>query len=298
MVRRCLFWGTVLAAGLLGTRDAPAGVIQFTGDVEKDFPVQVGTSLVVDFPYPSTSGSTSLPQSNPGDVVIPAWMSAAGRQTGLNIKDLRIHFDRASDTVYVGVNFFGIAGDVDGDGNPSAISTPSGGTVKGAVDQPNLGGRETIVVGFDLNNDKVTDIVAGTPTSKSAGQDGMSSFKVAKALNNGLTLGYAFGDSLDANNGGLYAIPDASKPDYEFTITNFSKLPGFNPLSDSFGVTAYAASLDAIIVGEDMVQYTAVSPQVITPEPATLLAWSLATVGGLTWGAARRRRRESPGADV
>lgn len=293
MVRRCLLWGTVLAAGLLGTRDAPAGAIQFTGDVEKDFPVQVGTSLVVDFPYPSTSTSSTLPVSNPGDVVIPAWMSNAGRQTGLNIQDLRIHYDRTSDIVYVGLNFFGIAGDVDGDGDPSTLSTPNGGTVAGAVDQPNLGGRETIVVGFDLNNDRVTDVVAGVPTVKEAGQDGMSAFKVAKAVNNGLTLGYAFGESLDAHNGGLFAIPSAEHPDFEFTIKNFSQLPGFNPLSDSFGVTAYAASLDAIIVGEDMVQYTAVSPQVIIPEPATLLAWSTVLAGGACWQLARRRRVRS-----
>lgn len=287
MVRRCLFWGGLLAVGLLASRNAPAAQIKFTGNVENDFAIQPGNSLVVDFPFPQTPGSTDLPQSNPGDVAIPSWMSTQGRQTGLNIKDLRLHFDRVSDTVYVGVNFFGIAGDIDGDGNPGGTDPQA--AQRGGVDQPNLSGRESIVVGFDLNNDRQTDVVAGIPVQKTG--SGVDNFRVSKYVNNGLILPYGFGDDLTSNNGGLAFNPSADHPDFEFTIKNFSKLPEFNPLSDSFGVTAYAGSLDAIIIGEDMVQYTAVSPQVIVPEPASVLAWGLALAGGAAWHLRLRGRK-------
>lgn len=287
MVRRCLFWGTVVAIGLAGSPRASAAGMRLTGDAEKDFPIQPGNSLVVDFPFAqlqSTSGQ--LPTSNPGDVARPTWMINEGKQTGFNIKDLRLHFDRAADVVYVGVNFFGIAGDVDGDGDPNN-SDPR--TLKGGgIDQPTFSGREAVAVGFDLNGDRVTDIIAGIPVSKTG--SGIDNFSVSKYVNNGLILPYGFGEKLTDHNGGLAFVPSADHPDFEFSITNFSKLPGFNPLSDSFGVTSYAGSLDAVIIGEDMVQYTAVSPQVIVPEPASVLGWTLLVTAGACWTQRRVKR--------
>ncbi len=286
MVRRCLLLGTALAFGLAATPDASAAQMRLTGNAEKDFPFQPGNSIVIDYPNPLPLGSSDLPTSNPGDVNIPSWMAADGRQTGFNIKDLRLHFDRASDTVYVGVNFFGIAGDVDGDVDPNGTDPRT--LQRGGIDQPYFSGRETVVVGFDLNNDRKTDIVAGIPIVKEG--KGTDNFRVSKALNNGLVLGHGFGEDLPLHNGGLAFIPDAERPDFEFSILNFSKLPGFNPLSDTFGVTAYAGSLDAVIIGEDMVQFTAVSPQVIVPEPASVLGWTLLVAAGAVWTGKRIKR--------
>jgi hypothetical protein len=42
--------------------------------------------------------------------------------SGWDIKDCYYHYNRSSDTMYVGLDFYGIAGDADGDGDPSHTS--------------------------------------------------------------------------------------------------------------------------------------------------------------------------------
>src|SRR5690606_30014061 len=122
-----------------------AGSIQFTGDVEKDFPTSVADGLrgiVIDNPEAGPAGIGTV--SNPRDVNIPDWMAAEGRETGWNFKDIRLAYDQATDTLAVGVNFFGVAGDVDGDGNPNASDPRT--IASGGMDEARFGNGETVAL--------------------------------------------------------------------------------------------------------------------------------------------------------
>lgn len=286
----------VLTAGLWAT-PGQAGAIVFTGNVEKDFPLTAAEGLrgiVIDNPTPGPPGA--MPVSNPRDVNIPDWMAAEGRETGWNIKDIRLAYDQATDSLAVGVNFFGIAGDVDGSGDPNSSDPRT--ISSGGRDEPRFSNGETIAVGIDLNNDRVPDIVAGIPLVKPAGPDGqkldgIASFTLARYVDQAGGLPLGFGASLASYLGQKAIETSLESPDIEFEIKDFSQLgamfrPGFDPLEHAIGLEAFAAGLDDVIVGEEYVPYQAVLPQVIIPEPTTLLAW-LTVAGTAAWRVRGRR---------
>ena len=229
-------------------------------------------------------------------------MLAEGKEAGWNFKDIRLSYDSATDSLAVGINFFGVGGDVDGDGNPDT-SDPR--TIQGGgFDEPRFGGGETVSVALDLNNDRKADIIAGIPLNKPPGQDGIASFTLAKYNDtpSGLAFGYGAKTIGSTDLPGLIgrkAIETSlSRPDMEFEILHFSTLgklfdPTFDANTAGLGVQAFAAGLNDGIVGEDSIAYQYVSPQVITPEPATLVAWSAVLTGAAAWRLRRRQRLSS-----
>ena len=80
----------------------------FTGDTEADFAAA------------STNNYQIIEDTSNPDVGMPP---AIGGTSGWDIKDIRLLFDGDADTLTVGVNFWGIASDADGDGDPSSTST-------------------------------------------------------------------------------------------------------------------------------------------------------------------------------
>src|SRR5690606_27649426 len=128
-------WFALALAGaaLLGaTRPSGASTLQLTGDVEIDFPSdRDGVVTIVN--NPDANGVAS-PRNVGQDSRLPDI-------TGWNIKDLRLAYDEQADRMFIGVNFFGVAGDADGDGNPGASSLPNI-----VNDLPSLGGLESISV--------------------------------------------------------------------------------------------------------------------------------------------------------
>jgi hypothetical protein len=298
MLRRCVFLGALAALTVFPALTAQAGLIRFnTGNVETDMPVQPGVIVVVDNPNPSPQGAVGLPTSNPNDIDIATWMRSENRQTGMNIKDLRLYYDDAADRMYVGVNMFGIAGDIDGDGNPSGTDARTQAT--GGLDVPRFGtgftlptGKqvsETILVAFDMDNDRKFDAIAGVPLDKTKAGPGLNGFTISKYVDTMAGLPYGFGETLYDHVGNLAFDPSAASPDFAFTIENFSKLPGANLSKNGFGVAAFAGTIGGIVIGEDSMPLTAVSAQAIVPEPASILGWTLLGAAGAVWGYRRRR---------
>lgn len=275
--------GPTLALALLAAAaPAAAGPIgsHSTGDVEKDFPAgQPGIITLVNPRYPTVNPEKYIADNQ----LSPGW----------SIKDVRLFYDKAADELHVGLNFFGIAGDADGNGDPGTVSAAA--AAQGARDLPHLGftgdpktgGRESITVAFDLNNDGRPDFLAGVPGDKSQAGPGINGFTFAPFKNTGLGLAYSYGAPLLDHIAGLRFDPSAEHPDFEFLLRNFSKLPGYDP-QNGFGLIAFAGTPDDIYE-EEGVLFPRVSGQEI-PEPAGLLAWASALAAGACWRLRRRRR--------
>ena len=257
---------------------------QSTGNVEIDFPAgQDGIITLVNPRYP-----TNDPES---------FIAANNLSTGWSIKDIRLFYEPNLDELHVGLNFFGVAGDADGNGDGGSISSAA--ASQGALDVPSLGGRESITVGFDFDHNGRPDIVAGVPGDKTQAGPGIDGFSVASFKNTGVGLAYSYGSPLTDHIAGLLFDPTAAHPDFEFLITNFSKLPGYNP-KEGYGLIAFAGTPDDIYE-EEGVLFPEVSfgepiqppggggggPNQV-PEPATIAAWGLAGFLALAY---RKRRR-------
>ncbi len=276
MVPRRLYTWNVALLVLLGLHApaANAAPIQFTGNVTSDFNPATNPGVVV-----------TPVSSNPLDIGQYSWITANGWVSGWSIQDIRTYYDASTDTLDVGINTFKNSQGVNapfGQANGDPTGTPTG------YDPAHLGGDKSIaLVIAPVNSSNPSQpgtpvVVAGVPADKSVagtGTDGytVSTYNAAKAANGGLA--YSFGTSLPQNMGNLAYDPSPAHPQLEFTIKDFSKIPGLNP-ANGFWIEAYAGSAVDGVAGEAYLYWTKVpvtDAQEIpnTPEPTTWLAWSL-----------------------
>lgn len=218
----------------------------FTGNVTADF-TGAGVLIITD-PV--------------GDVGMPSGVPP-GTISGWDMSDLRLTYNVATDTLYVGINTYGIAGDADGDGDPGGTSAWLAG--RGGTDRPDLSGTERVCVFFDLDRNGTFDVIAGVP----GGVD-VTGFTVATF--SGDQYNPLFGTNLASNKGTYYANPSPAAPDFEFTILNFSTLPGQDSFLGAFRVYAFMGSAEDDGIGEDYVDYQQ------DPHTAATMISSAATV--------------------
>ncbi|WZO96790.1 hypothetical protein EP7_003795 [Isosphaeraceae bacterium EP7] len=280
MVRRRVFRWCLAVAALSGVRAASADAINFTGNVANDMVI-------------SKTSNTVQINRGAGHVAQAKWMTDRGWTSGWSINDMRLSYDQKTDTMFVGVNFFGIAGDSDGNGDPGSADAKT--LASGGIDLAHLGGRKSISVAFapdsasGLSKAGAPVLIAGVPADKSQAGTGINGFNVAAYKPSNMGIAYNYGKTLTDHMGALAFDPSAEHPGFEFTITNFSKIVGLDP-SKGFWVQAFAGSPDDIVAGEDSVPLTRIgplSPQV--PEPTTVVAWGSVLLGGALWRSRRRR---------
>jgi hypothetical protein len=292
MVRRNVLPWTLATFGLLGigVRAASADPISFTGFAQNDFNPLTNTNvqvLPIDADPLNNIAETSQMLTNK---IITGWA----------VKDLRLSYDAGSKTMAVGVHTYGVAGDIDGNGTVGTINTADPG-LKFSQEPTNLGGHDSITVAFAANNPQNPStpgaqlLVAGVPQQKIDGNTALDGFTVASPTSpNGAAIELNYGQTLTGHVGTLAFDPSSQHPNFEFTIPNFSTIPGIDPAA-GFWVKVYSGSPDDLPVGEENSQWIhvpAFAPQTI-PEPATWLAWTLAG-GGLAWRRVRRGRGPSP----
>ncbi|HRW10238.1 MAG TPA: sortase [Caldilineaceae bacterium] len=249
----------LLTFGFVYQRDSLAAPT-FTGDAAADF---TGPDVIV------------LNDRATPDVGLPRPPFTDTDVSGFDIRALYMEYDPATDVMYVGIDCFVICGDADGDGNPDAAGALLGGAVAdgglGGDDAANFGAGESFGLLIDTNND--FDFNAG-----------VGGFEVVIGVNDSgdlSTIGaYTYldeigfqladdtwGDALP-NAVTLFAAPSSDTPDLEFTIADFSTLPGFTA-EDGLGAFQLHLAMGSIIddgIGEDF------SPDrnssiVITPTP-------------------------------
>ena len=236
MVRRVLSIWTLAALACLGVRSASAdGLPTFTGNVPNDFPIAPNNGVTEIVDHPMANG-----QSDPQHVAQSPWITQQGWTTGFEMKDMRLMYDAKTDTLAVGLNYFGIAGNGSGNGNPN-VTDPRV-TAAGGVDPPHLGGDKSITVVIDPTNSGTPAIVAGVPADKSHAGPGIDGFTVAQYQDSGNGWGYSYGKALPQFTGQLAFDPSAAHPGFEFTIPNFSKIPGID-LSKGFGIGVFRVAV-------------------------------------------------------
>jgi len=248
---------------------ANAAPIQFTGNVPNDFNPATNPGVVV-----------TPVSNNPLNIGQPAADTANGWVSGWSIQDIRTYYNASTDTLDVGINTFKNSQGVNapfGQANGDPTGTPT------SYDPAHLGGDKSIAIAFapvsttNPSQPGTPLVIAGVPADKSQSGAGIDGFTVSKY--NAATavdgLGYQFGKTLPQNTGNLAFDPTPAHPQLEFTITNFSKIPGLNP-SSGFWIEMYAGSaMDQVGeagLGWTMVPVTAAQN---IPEPTTWLAWTL-----------------------
>jgi hypothetical protein len=293
MKRRVVSWAAALTLGVGLGPAARGGAVTFTGNVEADMPTNGKDVFLV-------------PGVQPGQVAQSDWITQSGWVNGWVVKDLRLDYNKAADTMQVGVNFYSIAGDPSG--NPAGAD-PRVEAMSGS-DPANLGGRKSITVEFAAPSAVAGQvgapvIVAGVPEVKSSAYTGTDGFTVALAGSNA-----AFQDNyttqLNSAMGNLAFSPSPAHPDFEFSIAHWSQ---FKALTGPGGyyVSAYAGSPDDVVAGESKLPWfhMAAGSQTVTPggdltppgptihpnipEPTAVLGWTL-MAGGVTWALRRSRK--------
>jgi hypothetical protein len=295
--RRMLCW-SALSIGLLVARTAAADPITFTGNVPADFgysnPTITSSSgeyVTVNSTTPYTGVVQLSEDLNSTHIAQPTWMTANGLVSGWNFHNIGVSYNPQNDTLYVGINTWGIAGNVDGNGTPGKPNPQL--TAAGGTDPANFGGDKSMAIGITPLNGTQPTIVAGIPGNKAQAGTGLDGFTVATRIASGTSPGStnydlvnSFGQAIAAAAGSNLAFdPSAQHPGFEFTITNFSKILGYNPLL-GFSLSAQDGSVNSVVTGKDYVPPTLVKLQgeqgISAPEPTTWLAW-LILASGAGW---------------
>ena len=213
--------------------------------------------------------------------------------SGWDIRALYFYYDPGSDTASFGLDFFGVAGDADGDGDPNSSSAEL--RARGGEDLEGLAQTESIALLFDVNRDVAQggnfDFVVGVPGGNSPNGEpldcgaGQTTFNLSDcfglfdvdhaALQGVFTARQAF-FSKRPEAVVLGPVPSAGSPDFEFAIPQWSILLAksgilLKPCDPwSIDVHIFAGSFQDDGVGEDVVPNNA---RVVTlnfplPDPA------------------------------
>jgi hypothetical protein len=291
MVRRSVLGWTLAALALTGGRAATADPISLTGFVANDFTpgeiTQVPGAINLSTPF-------------------------AGNTSGWSLQSVGTDYNAASDTLALGLHEFAnaqgqlpVAGDAYGtgvQGDPASQAAAAG------VNPPGFAGDKSITVlfapvaGTNAAGQPIAGapvIIAGIPSDKTHAGTGIDGFTVANYSPSNPTTPsqsvpqWSYGTPLAAGTGSLAFDPSAQHPEFEFTINNFSKISGIDTTKGLF-VRVYEGSLQDGGVGETDTGFMFIPPPagqgLNTPEPATVLAWSIVLAGGAAIRLRHRRR--------
>ena len=205
----------------------------------------IGTALQAAPTTPETIIITDVPVR---DGAIPE-QAPEGFETGWDIEDVQLTYDSVTDELHVLVNSFGILGDPEGNGDPSAWAPEWDAVGLNGVDEPDLGGAEHVTVVLDLDQDGAGDLIAGVPQGRDISEFSIN--RLVPGTDPAPFFVFAFGEELTNNIGTVPTeAPTAANPDLEFTITNLSTLSAGDGRLD-FGINAFAGSGVDGNIGED-----------------------------------------------
>ncbi len=226
----CKIESTVIVAAIVLTLSAAtaASAVTFSGNVDTDFAVQ--GIFVLD------------PDGGLDDVGLPPGIS----YTGNALIKLGWYYDNVGDILYIGLDTYGVAGDVDGDDDPNGTSAALLGL--GGYDFAHNAIAEAFTFAIDVTADGNYDVIAGVSLA-----DTWAGFKVVEFVGSPYAPAFAFGAPIAGVGGALYGYegdgePSLDRPDIEFTITGLKDVDGFVHLGD---FQAFTGSYADAGTGED-----------------------------------------------
>jgi hypothetical protein len=283
MVGRNVFRLCLAILAIIGAQPAVAGPIPFTGNVATDFGISTPGQSTIPGVSVITTPANLNPVSTTGADGTPLLNGVA---PGDAIKQIALDYNASTDTMYVGVQTWGVAGSV----GSASISNGNGMAVgfeplNGTFNPANLS-APTFVAG-------TANVAAGESNAAAGRGAGLDGFNVTTytggTVPGTMNLLTGFGQTLTAGMGNLAFNPSASTPGYEFAITNFSKLLGANP-ARGVVVMTQDGEVNVTTSKDELVGLYPPTQQAQTiPEPTTLLIWA-GLAGGLAWRYRRSRR--------
>ena len=165
----------------------------------------------VDFTGP---GVVWVDDANPKDVPLPD-IAPLGFVSGWDIERVAWFHDPGTDLLYIGIQTYGIAGDADGNGDPSGEGAAL--NAIGGVDRPNLGVGESLAIAIDVDGDAAYDLVVGVPSAGDISDAGAHVFDGSPAA-----PGDAFGAAWPGLDVTIYSNPSAAQPHLELTVSDWS----------------------------------------------------------------------------
>ena len=196
------------------------------------------------------------------DVGKPA-SAPPGTMVGWEMADGRVRYVTATDTMYVGINTPGVAGDADGDGDPNSASA-GWFLALGGEDFANNDETESIGARFDIDEDGVYDIIVGFSATAPFGprwsEHSPGFFFIATPF-------AAFSSDIGAVHEGTATATSTSCKHFEISITSWSTIPlsSGSDGADTFLATFFAGSFDDDGVGEDHIAGNTNPVQFCTP---------------------------------
>ena len=201
------------------------------------------------------------------DVGMPFPAFPTSTVSGFDMQAFYLEYDAATDIMYVGIDCVVICGDSDGDGDPGGTSAALASS--GGEDIPDFGPGESFGLLIDTDNDYTPtsgdfDVVIGVRDDDDLSQIGAFVYTgaiIEEMVNDRWSTRLA-------NAVTLFQSPSAAAPDLEFTIANFSTLPGFpaDQTPQRYGLHLGMGALGTDDgIGEDYAPDRI--PVVITPSP-------------------------------
>ncbi len=216
-MKRSLVLGLAFLAGQLYAAS-------FTGDAAVDFA--------------GLSTAEAIDDGGVPDVGLPG-NAPAGTISGFDFERILFSLDLNAQELLVGIDYFGIAGDADGDGGEGTTSPWL--AANGGLDLPNLGGSESICIAFDVDMDGNFDVIAGVSSLT-------DSYVVADYLDHPFGINFSFGTPIPLHEG-AHAIG----PDFELALTG---VPGLFEVIDNticFNYAVFSGSIQDDGIGEDLI---------------------------------------------
>ncbi len=200
--------------GLLATTGS---AVIFSGNVDNDFTYAQQTLT-------DLSGDVGLSPNAP-----------AGTVSGWDIDYASFLHFQSSGTLEIGIRFFGVAGDADGDGGEGTTSPWLAGN--GGEDLASLDETESICIALDFDQDGNFDLIAGVSSND-------TTYDVTAYCPSELGISFSFCEAATGLNGGYMIGQDA-----EFRITDYPPLMSTEEIC--IDVHIFAGSLQDDGIGED-----------------------------------------------
>jgi hypothetical protein len=197
-------------------------------------------NVAADFTHPD---AVYLP--DPQDVGLPG-AAPAGTVSGWDLEGMAFHLDGAQNRLYVGLDFLGICGDADGNGD--AGSTAPWLAAMTGSDLPGLQGMEAICVLFDFDQDGQWDLVAGNRMLDDPILDGYYQSTVNGPV---FSLPLAFNPADPPLVDSHFHQPAPGSPDYELVIKDVAAWLVPAGTGSCFDVAVFTGSYADAGIGED-----------------------------------------------